>query len=261
MAGCLSVGDGSGTPTVDDPQLLHRARETLRSLFPARCKMVHKLSLRIGSRELILTGHLLLDRERGLRAVAIDELGGPVFDFTVWSTGSRVELTPPRIPVDLLKRGPISDLRRLFLAPQEGSVLARSRDHLTLQMPSGEVMVEYLFAESADLLLGYRERKGRRVVRNTVFGYDSSEEFPGSGPRTIEITHKRLHYHLDIRLLSRSELPEAEARMIQPDRQQTDGNLLSDRAGIRICEGGQGSADILPRSGLVAVLKGDGGKH
>ncbi len=221
MAGCLSAGpDRSGTSAVDDPQLLDRVRETLRDLFPARCKMVHKLSLRVASRELILTGHLLLDRDRGLRAVAIDELGGPVFDFTVWPSGSRVELTPPRIPAELLKRGPISDLRRLFLAFREPSELRRGRDHLTLQMSSGKFLAEYLLVESGTRLLGYRERKGRRVVRNVIFEYDANA--PEALPKIIGITNKRLHYHLDVRFLGISELLEAEARKIRPAMEEPE---------------------------------------
>jgi len=81
LAGCASMAaypsglDGASGTTLQALQA--------QELYPANFRMLHRVVLTIGGRELAFSGYVLVDRSRAARVVAFSEMGGTLFDVLV----------------------------------------------------------------------------------------------------------------------------------------------------------------------------------
>jgi hypothetical protein len=199
LAGC--AGTASLAPPLGPDARAAAIRIFERSL-PSRCIMVHKVSVRVAGRDLVLTGHLVLDRQRGLRAVAVDEYGGPVMGFAACGARSLVDLAPPQISPELLERGPLQDLRTLFLIPQgPPMVIAGPASHAELRWAREGSWLEATVDLEAGRLLALAEGSGRRPDRELVITEVRSHGRFTSIPALIEVRNRRLHYKARFELL------------------------------------------------------------
>ena len=84
---------------------------------PEVSRHVHKVSVRVGGRDLVMTGYLALDRRHGFRAVAVDEFGGKMLDLVSCDGERSVGFAPPQLSPEILERGPLADLELIYLPP------------------------------------------------------------------------------------------------------------------------------------------------
>ncbi len=177
---------------------------------------MHKVSVKAGGREMVLTGYLLLDRAHGFRAVAVDEFGGKVFAFSRCGGQNSVDFAPPIIDEALLARGPARDIELLFHLGTRGmQVFHDADDRLTANWQSGDSRVECVVDRENRRISSCLEWIGGQRVRELSFGYDPGTA-PGSPPRSLSVVNRGLHYTMDAQLL-KVELWGAEDRQWCPE--------------------------------------------
>jgi len=198
LFGCASID--SQPPA--DPGLSRQVAAIISDLFPHKCTMVHKVSVRVGGRDLVLTGYLLLDRAHGFRAVAVDEFGGKAFAFCHCGGQNSVDFAPPGVNEELLARGPVRDIELLFLLDaREMHVFHDADGVVTASWQSADSRVECVVDQENRRISSCREWIGGRRVRELAFGYDP-EAAPGSSPKKLSVANRGLHYTMDAQLLS-----------------------------------------------------------
>jgi hypothetical protein len=209
LVGAVLAGCGSMAPPQRSevpPATADRAVAAVRALSPGVATLIHKVSVGAPMGDLVLTGRLILDPGRGLRALAVDEVGGPLFDVTVCRAGETVHQAPPRLPLRLLRHGPVEDLRRLFLVPEsQPEVLPAGATAARVVWRRGSTSLTYAVDVDAGRVTTLREARGQRLVREVRFEY--AEDPSASGPTSIDLVNHRLGYRVDILLLDQRDGP------------------------------------------------------
>ena len=204
MLGACAIVAPLGDPSVGDQvaaPVEAMARRTIETLFPSQCLLVHKVRVDAGTRDLVLTGYLLLDRKKGFQAVAVDEFGGKVFEFESCRGRSEVRFAPPGLDHDILLRGPLQDLMRLFLKPEELRVRRSPEGQILISWIDNGVMIQCRAGADGGRIEGCDETRERDRVRSISFSYDASPTSASSIPSTINIVNHKLHYTMRAELL------------------------------------------------------------
>ncbi len=200
-AGCATSGRQRPAVAALDP----RVAAAFAALAPARSQQVHKVSVQVGGRDLVLTGYLVLDRALGFRGAAVDELGGKLLDFVRCEGASEVARTPPPLAAAVVAGGPMGDLALGFLTPVgEPTVTAATAATQEVEWVAGERRVRCTVDLAAGRVTACQEWRGRRREREVAF--------VGSGPtpRRLEVHHHRLHYRMEVAILEVTETAAGE---------------------------------------------------
>jgi hypothetical protein len=88
--------------------------------FPQTYRMVHRVRLTVRKRSYDLIGYLAINGSC-LRAVAVSEMGGTLFDLLACPGTRKVLKSPHRLPVRPLKTGVLNQLAHLFAHLPPGS--------------------------------------------------------------------------------------------------------------------------------------------
>jgi len=194
LAACTSVPPVKHTVTAGVEQAAHQAVD---NLFPTRGTLVHKVRVDVGRRDLVLTGYLLLDREKGFQAVAVDEFGGKIFEFGSCLGKSEIRLTPAGIDHGLLLRGPVQDLILLYLEPEELRVRRSIGGEILVSWVDDDMTMLCRAGRDGRRIEGCEETRGRHRIRSVSFLYDEGSLIPS----TITIVNDKLHYTMTAELL------------------------------------------------------------
>lgn len=197
LCGCATID--SGPPSNLD--FKGRVTDLVSDLFPQMATMTHKVVVRAGRREMVLTGYIQLDRARGFRAVAVDEFGGKVFAFSRCGEKRSVDFAPPGIDVQLLARGPAMDLELVFLPGSENIVVhTEDRNTIVAVWRQADSEVECFIDRGKWQITGCRDWVGGFRVREISFDY-GPETAVAATPTSIRIANRALHYTVEARLL------------------------------------------------------------
>ncbi len=202
LAACTTMPPASESVSAE---VEAQAQQAIAHLFPPQGLFVHKVRVDVGRRDLVMTGYLLLDREKGFQAVAVDEFGGKVFEFESCRGQTEIRVAPAALDHDLLQRGPLQDLKRLYLLPKTKLRVQQSRQ--------GEVLVSWIDNDATIVcragsdgrrITGCDETRGTKreqLVRNISFSYDDVTTRTSLSPSSIKIMNRSLHYTMSAELL------------------------------------------------------------
>ena len=110
LAACSACSGPHPLPETDPGHALSKA-EFLK--LPGSYRMVHRVRLNVRGRSLDFIGYLAVSGDC-LRAVALMEVGGEVFDLLVGADGMSVLKNPGRVPQAALRRGVMRELAWIF---------------------------------------------------------------------------------------------------------------------------------------------------
>jgi len=172
--------------------------------YPPAYRAVHRLAISAGGKQYDLVGYLVVTGPDTLRALALGELGGRIFDLALAAGAPAILKKPNSMPPRPLTHGVIGDLRHLFLPPPPHLAFARSPEGspALLGEESGERAVEYVFDVAGRHLERSVESEGGRVVREVSYS-DYRALGPGAEevPTRIILENRRWRYRLIAELL------------------------------------------------------------
>jgi len=185
----------------------------IASMLPRRCIAQHKVSLKLARRDAVFTGLLALDREVGYQAMVIDEVGGPVLSFSACHDRETITTAPPQISVDLVRRGPVADLRLAYLTPEGEPQVFVSGALVRVVWRHEEGAAEHLLDLEKGVVLQIREQTHQRLVRTIDYAWNTTDDPPVL--TGLVIVNHSLHYSVRTTVLeSRVASQEELARII-----------------------------------------------
>ncbi|MBI4879584.1 MAG: DUF3261 domain-containing protein [Planctomycetes bacterium] len=220
LAACRGVPYAPAAAAGEDDLPLRAALTgALESGLPASFRMAHRVVIVAGERQFDCLGVLVMRRGAALRALAVGEMGGRLFDFLARGAEQRVLLRPEGMPEEPLCEGVLADLLHLF-DPRAGPRARAARaanGRLALLVEEGESTREYLFDAAGETLVSSLEARDGEVVRRA--SYSAHRLFPGAGrslPARIVLENLRFSYRLEIDLLEFSADSDPDAAFAVP---------------------------------------------
>ncbi len=197
----------------DDPPLRAALTRALESGLPESFRMAHRVVISAGEEQFDCLGVLVVRRGAALRALAVGEMGGRLFDFLARGSERRVLLCPEGMPEQPLRDGVLADLLHLFdPGVALGARAARTVDGAVLLFQDGATAREYVFDAAGETLVMSLEARDGKVVRRAR--YTAYRLFPGAArplPARIVLEDLRWNFCLEIDLLefSADSAPDA----------------------------------------------------
>ena len=222
----LAVGCGTspfdGMLPVADPALRDRLVRETGEVYPESFRMLHRVVLSVGGRELDFTGYVLVRGSGALRAVAFGEIGGTYFDVVTRAPDdATVVRSPERMKPEWLVEGVAWPLRDIYVdAPPDDSRLVRLRDGrlalLTFARRGDAVITVFSAATSRpEALITCAGGAVRREARLSDWGPAA-----GSGrvvPRRIVVADRTRGYRFEASLVKLEEVDPPERLFDVPD--------------------------------------------
>lgn len=185
---------------VEDPSLQEELVRSLHRRYPTQYRMVQRLALQTRGKQYDLIGYLVVSDAETLRALALGEMGGRLFDFSLEGSVTTILKKPEGMPGRPLTLGVAEDLRHLFLPPPDLS-LARRADGSPALVGNGPRAraVEYAFDAGGRYLQMSVESEGGRAVRQASYAdYRVLAPATEAVPTRIVLENRRWRYTLEI---------------------------------------------------------------
>jgi len=200
MSGCTSYPSLTKNPNPED-QLLAELRNRVQQRFPESCGSLQIVQISIGGKQYDFTGYLRLYSDKEYDAVAINEMGLTIFEFTRRGQEKSVISKPPGMNDALLQSGPMEDINFLFGTPKgDPSSLLQSNSVISLVYDAGKgERVEFQFSSDTHELIGCRDIRNGKCVREV--SYEDMHTFSGLDyeiPRKIILVQHDLFYQMEI---------------------------------------------------------------
>jgi hypothetical protein len=179
--------------------------------LPESYRMVHRVRLSVRGRSMDFIGYLAVNGPC-LRAVALMEVGGEMFDLLACAGQMHVLKNPGRVPLTPLKRGIMRELACIFApAAAEASVTGTGRgaERLTVKV-KGRIpnsSEETTAAEPVELELFQNERLFSQVE---ISSFRIMAGWPYPVPDRFTLKNKRWGYELKVELLRLDMRPVAK---------------------------------------------------
>jgi len=185
---------------VEDPPVQEALVRSLHRRYPAQYRLVQRLALRTRGKQYDLVGYLVVSDAETLRALALGEMGGRLFDFSLERRVTIILKKPEGMPVRPLTLGVAEDLRHLFLPPPDLSLARRAGGSPALVGNGpGARAVEYAFDAGGRYLQMSVESEGGGVVRQASYAdYRVLAAATEAVPTRIVLENRRWQYTLEI---------------------------------------------------------------
>lgn len=222
-AALVLFGGGCATPyltppAIENPALRQVLIETLARRYPPQYRLVQRLALRTGGKQYDLIGYLAVSAADSFRAVAMGEMGGRIFDFSLAGGRAQIRKKPEKMPAPPLLTGAIADIGHLFLTPSGGGLTLAGGPEgppALVGFAADGGAVEYLFDPRDQRLTISRESRAGHLVRKARYtDYRVVPGFDRPIPARILLENRRWRYTLEIRTLEiiPGAVPETGAR-------------------------------------------------
>ena len=177
----------------------------LRNRNPDQCRLTQRILLRVGRRDLDMTGYLYLQPGDAWVALALGDMGMELFRLRFDDNGGEVIKKPDSMPANPLRNGIIRDIQHLFgWESASNTYLVERRNAetgLVLEHGDGS-LEEYGFAKGGSAPVRSMGVSNRRIVREAV--YSSPMKHPGIEhplPGRIVLRNHKWRYTMEIVLL------------------------------------------------------------
>lgn len=182
--------------------------------FPQSYRMVHRVRLNVRGRSMDFIGYLAVSGDC-LRALAIMEVGGEMFDLLACAGEMTVLKNPGRVPLTPLKRGILRELACIFATAPAASVAqgagGHDNDRLTIKVktpvPGGDGRKSD--PERVELLLFQNERLYSRVE---IASFRTLDGWPYPVPDRFTLKNTHWGYEMQVELL-RMDMRPIEKRV------------------------------------------------
>jgi hypothetical protein len=180
--------------------------------FPESYRMVHRVRLSVRGRGMDFIGYLAV-KGACLRAVALMEVGGEMFDLLACAGKTDVLKNPGRVPLTPLKRGIMRELAALFTPPLAGQVSPNpgkpGRRGLTIHV-KGQAMAGGKRKTSRDDVHLLLLENGRLFSRVDIHSYRTVEGWPHPVPDEFTLKNELWGYELNVELIRLDLRPISE---------------------------------------------------
>jgi hypothetical protein len=208
LGACQTVRYTPGLP-YEDTQRASELRRSLDELYPPSFQAVHRVVLTAHGRGLDLMGYVLVRQPSDLRVLATAGMGSALFEVVRRGDSvMRVSRNPVRFPQRWLEKGPYHDIATMYLfrPSPEATLVHHDANRVGLASVSRDgTLREFLFDSATRRPVGYVEaRRGRLAFEMTFSNAGPLAGWPHAVPRTITVTHHRMHYTLIVSVVEMS---------------------------------------------------------
>lgn len=180
--------------------------------FPESFRMVHRVRLNVWGRSMDFIGYLAVSGAC-LRAVALMEVGGEMFDLLACAGQMNVLKNPGRVPLKPLQRGIMRELTCIFARADSASIDPGAEnydnDMLTIKAigPAPSAGQNITDKGRAELLLFQKDRLFSQVE---ISSFRTVDGWPHPVPDRFTLKNKRWGYELKVELLRMDMRPIAK---------------------------------------------------
>lgn len=191
------------------PEEVKSAVERLESRYPKQFRLKQRLALRALGKQYDMIGYLVVNGDGSLRAVALGEMGGRIFDLALEDGKPKILKKPEKMPPKPLLDGVIGDIRHLFMHPEHDAAFYRKDERdggcVSLRRGTGKDLKisDFWFDEGTQGELARSlQSDGRRILREAeYFEYKRLPGFKQPIPTRIILKNYRWHYTLEAQAL------------------------------------------------------------
>jgi hypothetical protein len=196
--------------------------QRLQDRYPGEFRLVQRIALRALGKQYDMIGYLVMKQNGDLRAVAMGEMGGRVFDLALERGEPKIYKKPDKMPPRPLLDGVIGDLRHLFTTPRANTgtlypAAGNASVKLAVTQSDGKIL-EAVFTGATPEIRRTLERGEWRIEREAEFSdYKTFSGFSRPIPARIKLVNHRWHYSMAIETLelhrgAAAAPPAAEAK-------------------------------------------------
>ncbi len=177
----------------ENPDLKRKYIKMVQERFPATFTSRQRIVLEVMGKEYDFVGFLAVARD-SIRALAMNEFGGKVFDILYTGGKSRLLINAAKLPVNPILDGVVGDLRLCFHPLPKSSFQLGLKDLQPVLTGIDENQAMRLFEFSGKDMHIYEILDGRKI-REANLNYENGV------PKTIEIVNHKWHYSMHITIL------------------------------------------------------------
>ena len=208
VAGCARHPYRAGV-VEERPEAVKGAVEKIERRYPKQFRLKQRLALRALGKQYDMIGYLVVNGDGSLRAVAMGEMGGRIFDLALEGGQPKVLKKPEKMPPKPLLDGVIGDIRHLFTPPDYDAASYRNDERrggcVSLRHGAGKDLKisEFWFDEGVPGELARSlQSDGRRILREAEYSeYKRLPGFERPMPTRIVLKNYRWHYTLEAQAL------------------------------------------------------------
>ena len=209
----VTCGCGSSlryqTAALQDRELCEELSNDLKSIYPERFKVVHRIILSIYDKQIDATGYLVANGNGEYRLLALGDFGNVYFDVSSNNDKVIINKNLLELSAEKFSNGVLRDIKATCLyVPVDRMQLA--------QIPDGRPVLRYTAEKETYLFIFNSDRQLEEyvILKNGRCIYKAEfkqwKQLPGlsnQAPIMIRTTNYKLHYSLVIDVIKLEETP------------------------------------------------------